>query len=199
MSESSPAKRPLLLGISVVVLGAIGLYAAFALTIEKFHLLENPAAQLSCDFSLLVQCGANLNSWQGSLFGFSNPIIGLVAWPVVITVGVALLAGARFARWFWLTFNVGVAAALVFVVWLISQSIFVLATLCPWCMVTWSMVIPLFWIVTIGNLKDGRIPASESVRGFAEKAYSWIPLIVLFSYLVVAVIAQLRLDVLSYL
>ena len=70
-----------------------------------------------------------------------------------ITIGVALLAGATFARWFWIAFNVGVAGALVFVGWLIAQSIYVLDVLCPWCMLTWAVTIPLFWVVTLYNLR----------------------------------------------
>ena len=64
-------------------------------------------------------------------------------------VGVAILAGARFARWFWWLFELGVAGAFVFVIWLIGQSIFVLGTLCPWCMVTWVVTIPTFYAVTL--------------------------------------------------
>lgn len=199
MPETASNRSPVLQGSLLIILGAIGLVAAFALTVEKFHLLENPAASLSCDFSLLVQCGANLNSPQGSIFGFPNPLIGLMAWPVVITIGVARASGSRFARWVWIGLNVGVAGALAFVIWLMATSIFALATLCPWCMVTWSVVIPLFWMVTIENLRSGRFGGSAKLRQFADSAYSWIPLITFVCFLIVAIVAQLRLDVISYL
>lgn len=187
------------LGIFLIVAGVIGWIAAFALTVEKFHLLESPDASLSCDFSVLVQCGANLASWQGSVFGFPNPILGLTGWVAPIVVGAALLAGARFDRWFWLLFNAGVAAALVFVIWLISQSIFVLGTLCPWCMVTWAVTIPVFLAVTLRNLAAGTIPASQGIRRAARALNGWIVILTLACYVVVAVLAQLRLDVLATL
>ncbi len=198
MPETASSRRPVLLGSLLIIFGLIGLLAAFALTLEKIHLLQDPGATASCDFSLLVQCGANLNSPQGSLFGFPNPILGLMAWPVVVTIGVLLVSGTRLARWVWIGFNVGVALALVFVIWLISTSIFVLATLCPWCMVTWAVVIPLFWVVTLDNLRTGRIPVGDTMKRYADAAYGWIPLITLLCYLAVAVIAQLRLDVIQY-
>lgn len=185
------------LAITLIVTSVVGLIAAFALTVEKFHLLIDPDASLGCDISPLVQCRANLDSWQGSLFGFPNPIIGLVCWSVVLTVAVALLAGARFDRWFWIVFNVGVTAAIAFVIFLITTSIFVLGTLCPWCMVTWSVTIPTFLIVTLHNLRNGTIPLPGRARAFAAAAYGWIPIITLGLYLVVAVIAQVRLDVLG--
>jgi len=197
--ETPVAKRPVALGIFFIVAGVIGWYAAFALTIEKFVTLTNPTEALGCDFSVLVQCRANLESWQGSLFGFPNPVIGLAAWIAPIVVGVALLSGARFARWFWVLFNLGVVAALAFVLWLISQSVFVLGTLCPWCMVTWSVTIPLFWALTLYNLREGNIPVPERARRVAGSLYSWVAVITLASYLVVAVVAQLRLDVLGNL
>jgi len=193
------SKRPVVLAIFLIVTGVVGWIAAFALTVEKFVTLTNPTAPLGCDFSVLVQCRANLESWQGSLFGFPNPVIGLAAWIAPLVVGVAILAGARFARWFWVLFNLGIVAALAFVIWLISQSMFVLGTLCPWCMVTWSVTIPLFWAVTLYNLREGNIPVPAGVRRVAAAVYGWVPAITLASYLVVALIAQVRLDVLGSL
>ena len=192
-------KRPVALAVFFIVAGVVGWYAAFALTLEKFTTLTDPSEALGCDFSVLVQCRANLESWQGSLFGFPNPVIGLAAWIAPIVVGVALLSGARFARWFWALFNLGVLAALAFVVWLISQSVFVLGTLCPWCMVTWSVTIPMFWAVTLYTLKTGVWPVGDRVRSAAASLYAWVPALTVGSYLVVAVIAQLRLDVLGSL
>lgn len=183
----------------LILAGAIGFWASWELTVAKIQTLQNPGSSLGCDFSILVQCGANLSSWQGSVFGFPNPLLGLGGFVAPIAVGVAMLAGAKFARWFWIAFNVGIAGALAFVCWLIYQSIFNLGTLCPWCMVVWSVTIPLFWSVTLRNLATGTIPLSRGGKKFFASAYGWVPLVTIVSYLIVAVIAQLRLDVLSYL
>ena len=199
MTDTQTYKRPVGLAIFLIVAGAIGWYAAFALTLEKFELLVNPEAIAGCDFSIVVQCTANLNSWQGSVLGFPNPLIGLGAWVAPIAVGVAVLAGARFDRWFWILFNVGVAGALSFVIWLISNSIFELGTLCPWCMVTWSVTIPLFWALTFRNLREGVFTQNERARSLGAEVYRWVPAVTLASYVVVAVIAQIRLDFISYI
>ncbi|GAB3130544.1 vitamin K epoxide reductase family protein [Glaciibacter psychrotolerans] len=196
---SEPLTRTRGLGIFLVIGGAIAFAAAFALTLDKIHVLQNPDSQLSCNFSVLIGCSKNLASWQGALFGFPNPLIGLAAWSVVITIGMAILAGARFARWFWILFTAGVWAALAFVIWLIAQSIFVLDVLCPWCMVTWAVTIPTFWAVTLYSLKEGHIPASASVRRRAAAAYSWILVITVVCYLIFAVVAQLKMDALGRL
>ncbi|MFO7689157.1 MAG: vitamin K epoxide reductase family protein [Cryobacterium sp.] len=189
--------RPTGLAVFLIISGLIGLAAAFALTMDKVRMLEDPAAQLSCNFSVLVSCSTNLASWQGEVFGFPNPLIGLAAWSVVITVGVAVLTGARFGRWFWLGLNLGFTGAIVFVVWLIYQSIFVLDVLCPWCMVTWAVTIPGFIAVTLYTLKTGALPAGGAVRRAAGAAYSWTFLITLACYIVFAVVAQVHMDVLN--
>lgn len=194
MPDSPTRSRPTGLAIFFIVAGALGLLAAFELSLEKILVLADPGHVPSCNVGILVSCSTNLGSWQGSLFGFPNPFIGLMAWPVVITIGVAVLAGARFARWFWLGFNVGVAGALVFVGWLIAQSIYVLGVLCPWCMLTWSVTIPLFLAVTLHNLREGHIPVSEQGRRLAAEWFRWIPLMTVVLYLVVIILAQLQLN-----
>jgi uncharacterized membrane protein len=191
------SRRPIALAVLLIVGGALGLLAAFALTMDKFAVLEHPAAQVNCDFSVLVQCSTNLKSWQGSLFGFPNPIIGLVCFPAPIFMGVALLAGARFPRWFWVVFEVGMLLALAFVIWLMSQSIFVLGTLCPWCMLVWSVVIPMTVAVTLYELSAGLLPIGRGARRVGAVLYGWTPLISLLAYVLVAVLAQLRLNVLG--
>ncbi|MFP7760705.1 vitamin K epoxide reductase family protein [Marisediminicola sp. LYQ134] len=192
-------RRPLGLAVFLVIAGAGGFVAAFALTVERIASLADPRAVLACDFSLLVQCGANLESPQGAVFGFPNPLLGIAGFTAVIAVGVGVLAGGRFARWFWALFTVGVTLAFAFVLWLIGQSIFVLGTLCPWCMVVWAVTIPLFYAVLAHSVRAGIVPAPTRVRSGAATLMTWLPLVTILSYLAVAVVAQLRLDVLDYL
>lgn len=195
MSQRTVQTRPIALAVWLVVAGIIGWIAAFALTVEKFHALANPdAGGASCDFSIVVQCTANLDSWQGSVFGFPNPIIGLTAWVAPIVVGMAVLAGARFARWFWWTFFAGIVFAFGFVIWLISQSIFVLGTLCPWCMVTWSVTIPTFFAVGVHLLRSGVVADSPGVKRAGAALTPWVPLMAFVGYAVVLLVAQVRLN-----
>jgi len=186
------SERPIVLAVWLIVAGVIGWWAAFSLTMERFALLADPEAIASCDFSLLVQCTANLESAQGSVFGFPNPILGLTGWVAPIVVGFALLAGARFARWFWWCFWAGTALAFAFVLWLIGQSVFALGTLCPWCMVTWVVTIPTFYAVTVHALRVSGVP-------WARRLGAWVPLMAILTYAGVAVIAQAQLNWLAQL
>lgn len=189
------------LAILLIVGGMVGLTAAFALTLDKIAVLENPRAQLSCNFSVLIGCSKNLSSPIGSAFGFPNPLLGLVLFPAPVFVGVASLAGVRFPRWFWALFNVGFAFAIGFVVWLISQSIFnlELRVLCPWCMAVWSVVIPMSLAVTLYNLREQNLPLGRRIARVAGGLYGWLPILTLVCYVIFAVVAQVNLDVVNNL
>ena len=184
--------REVALAVTLIVTGAIGWFAAFRLTLDKLEILVHPAADLDCNFTVLVQCGRNLESWQGSLLGFPNPILGLAGFVAPIAVGVALLAGAQFARWFWIAFSAGVAGAMAFVVWLMAQSIFALGTLCPYCMLTWSVVIPMFLVLTGRNAERGVF--GPALRRVGAALSRWLVLVDVLVYLAVALVAQWRLE-----
>ncbi|WP_350349861.1 vitamin K epoxide reductase family protein [Agromyces sp. G08B096] len=194
MADSPAPAGSRALGVFLLIAGALGLLAAFELSVEKVLTLADPSHVPNCNVGVLVGCSTNLASWQGSIFGFPNPFVGMMAWPVVITIAVALIGGVRFPRWFWIGFNVGVAGALVFVGWLIYQSIYVLDVLCPWCMLTWAVTIPTFWAVTLDNLRAGRLPAAPRVRRLAAAWYGWIPLITIVCYLVIILLAQAQMN-----
>ncbi|MEU0572045.1 vitamin K epoxide reductase family protein, partial [Nonomuraea sp. NPDC005983] len=49
-------------------------------------------------------------------------------------------------------------AGVVFVHWLIYQSLYVIGALCPYCMIVWTVTIPVFGYVTLHNLARGNLP-----------------------------------------
>ncbi len=185
-----PATRERVRTLAVfnIIAGAVGLFAAFELATEYIKKLKNPEYVTNCDLSILVTCGPNMESWQGSVFGFSNTILGLMMFTAPIFVGAALLAGARFNRFFWLLYLAGLTFGIGFVFWLSFQSIFIIGTLCPWCMVVWTATIPLFWINLSFALKHGVF--GRKLPGLAS--WSWVA--ILASYLLIAVMAQANLN-----
>jgi uncharacterized membrane protein len=185
------------LAVLLIVGGLLGLLASFSLTIDKFILLSDPGAALSCNVNSVVQCGTNLGSWQGAVFGFPNPLIGLVAFTAPVIVGVALLAKVSFPSWFWAVFNIGMLAGIAFVAWLASESLFALYTLCPWCALVYSVVIPMSLAVTLFNLRENNLRAGKRMAAVGATLYSWTPLLSLGCYLIVAVVAQVQLDLLG--
>jgi len=196
-TAESGTRIPWVFATWLIIAGVVGEIAAFALIIEKIHALQNPGTAASCDISPFVQCTKNLDSWQGSLFGFPNPIIGLICWMAPIVVGVALLAGARFPKWFWIVFNVGVLGAVVFVIWLAGQSIFDLRTLCPYCVLTWTVTYPTFLALTFRNMAEGVF--GERPRAAGRALLPWVAPISIVIMLVILVIAQTQLPIIQSL
>lgn len=180
--------------IMSIILGAIGWFASFELLTEYIKTLQNSDYIPNCSVSVLVTCGPNMGSWQGSLLGFSNTVIGVTAFVAPIAVGVAMLAGARFASWFWWLYRLGLLAGVVFVFWLAYQSIFSLGTLCPWCMVVWSVMIPLFFFTLFTPEAQGFAPGSRARDGGVAQLASWAWVFVLISYLIIGAVAQFQLD-----
>ena len=148
-------RRPIGFGIFLIVTGAVAWYAAMQLITERIALLIDPDHVLNCDVNPLVSCGTVMTSPEASLFGFPNPLLGVAGLVAPIAVGVALLAGARFARWFWAVFLGGVTLAWVFVMWLFGEAVYDIGALCPWCMLVWLMVIPMFWWLLTWTLSTG--------------------------------------------
>lgn len=189
---SEQRTRPTVYAVWLIIASIVGLTAAFALTVEKFVLLESPADALSCDISPFIQCSKNLESWQGEVFGFPNPLLGLMGWMAPLIVGVAVLAGARFPRWFWAVFGAGITFAFGFVCWLIGQSLYDLFVLCPWCMITWAVTIPTFFATMLHLTRNGTFTRNERVQERASSLMAWVPLATVLAYAVIILLAQLQ-------
>ncbi len=185
LAPSTGRGLPLLL----VIGGAIGLIAAFTLTIEKLKLLEDPSYVPSCSINPVLSCGTIMKTDQAALFGFPNPLIGLIAFAAVVTLGVVLLTGAALPRWVWGGLQVGALAGIAFVAWLVFESLFRIGALCPYCMVVWAVTIPIAWYVTVRNLRAGVIPAP---RGLVAVVSDFHVLGLLIPYLVIAGLALIR-------
>lgn len=170
----------------LLVIGSVlGVLAAGILTVEKIHLLKNPDATLSCDLNPIVACGSVINTPQASAFGFPNPLIGLVGFGIVLTVGMALLAGAQFKRWFWQGLQAGTIFGVGFVTWLQYQSIYEIGALCPYCMVVWAVTIPIFVYTTVFNLRQGHIVLPAKLKGLGHFIQKYPAEIVFTWYLVI--------------
>ena len=177
------------LAFAWVGFGLIALYASFQLTVDRIRLLQNPDTVLFCDISPFVSCGPVMESHPGMVFGFPNPIIGLVCFTIMVTSGMAVLAGARFKPWYWIGMQLGLTFAGGFITWLQYQSIFVIGALCLWCMVVWATTIPLVVLTTAHALANGAWGVAWGRRfGAWMHDYRWT-IIALWYLVIIAVIA----------
>lgn len=172
--------------------GVFGLLAAFQLTLEKIAIIADPNYIPGCDINPVLSCGSVIVTEQAEAFGFPNPIIGLVGYTVVITMGVLLLARVALPRWIWLGLNVGALLGFGFVIWLIVQSLYVIGSLCPWCMVAWAATIPVFWQVTADNAAAGRFGRSDAPGVIAQTVASLRWVLIGATFLVVLALIFIR-------
>ncbi|MFC8526637.1 vitamin K epoxide reductase family protein [Nocardia sp. NPDC057227] len=128
--------------------GLLGWLAAVALTVERFKLFTDPGYTPSCSFNPVLSCGSVMTTDQAAVFGFPNPLIGVVGFSVVVTLGLLSVAGVSLPRWIWGGLWLGILLGLIFVGWLIFQSLYRINALCPYCMVVWAIITPLFAVVT---------------------------------------------------
>ncbi len=163
----APGLRPLTartLGVLLTVLGGIGLAAAAWLSVERYLTLLDPDRVATCSINVFLSCGAAMGSWQGTLFGFPNPFLGLATFPVVVTSGVVLLAGARLPRWYLRGLLAGTFLGQVFIFFLMWTSFYVLHKLCPACMVVWTVMWPLLWFQVVHAVQERHLPVGEGLR-----------------------------------
>jgi uncharacterized membrane protein len=151
----------------VLIAGVIGFVAAATLTIEKIEMLKNPAYVPTCSINPVLSCGSVMVTHQASVFGFPNPLMGIAGFVVAIVTGVLAVTKVRLPHWYWVGLMIGTALGVVFVHWLIYQTLYVIGALCPYCMVVWSVTIPLFVVVASIAL---RALAGNSV---ARVLYTW--------------------------
>jgi uncharacterized membrane protein len=131
----------------VLIAGVIGLIASLTLTVEKINILLNPFYVPSCNLNPILSCGSVMTTPQASALGFPNPVIGIVAFTVVVVTGALAVTKVVLPRWYWSALAAGTLAGVVFVHWLIFQSLYRIGALCPYCMAVWAVTIPLLVVV----------------------------------------------------
>lgn len=149
------------------ITGVIGLLCSFILTHDQIKIWQNPGFKPACNLNPVVSCGTVIDSQQGHVFGVPAPFIGLVLFPIFFTLGVVLLADARFKRWLWLCLEAGVVGGFAYALWLFLLSVYKVHALCPFCLATDIVVYTSAWYVTLYNLEQGyiRLPKRFEVAG----------------------------------
>ena len=126
--------------------------------------------------NIFISCKSVMLTEQARLFGFPNPLLGLAGFVAPIAVGVAVLAGGRFKAWFWRVYLIGLSMGFIFVLWLFTQSTYVIHVLCPYCMLAWVAMIPLFWRTFIWAGAEGVIDVPVRTVGWFVRAqdFTWL-------------------------
>ena len=118
--------------LTMLISASLSLFAAMVLSIDAFKLAKDENVDLACSINAVVSCGKVALSWQSTVFGFPNSFIGLMFESAVITIAIAGLMQVRFPNSLMRIALFIYSAALIFALWLFSQSFFVIKAFCPW-------------------------------------------------------------------
>lgn len=189
---------PLPYALLVLVCSLVGMTASIGLLLSERSLLKNPDDALSCDLNPLVGCSDFLTSeYNTAFFSIPNAVWGLAFFSAMAALAVAFVAKARVARWLWWLLCLGMVGASAWLGWFWHVSFFVKESMCPFCLVTWIVTIPLIVHTWIRAAQAGHLPCPTKLRGFLVR---WRWGIVLVVYLYVFALAYFTIgDKFSYI
>lgn len=156
---------------SMLVGAALSLLAAFVLSVEAVELARNPNADLPCSVNVILNCATVNNHPSGTMFGFPNSFLGMIAEPIVITVAIAGLAGVRFPRLFMRAAQFFYTLGFGFALYLLYTSMFVIGALCPWCLLVTLTTIMVWFAITRYNLREDNLGLSKAAR---KQVHAWL-------------------------
>lgn len=178
---------------TVMTLGAvIAAIASSSLVMDAFILRSGPrAATLGCDVSARLSCSTvSSDGWSNLLHvqgvPIPNALLGMLAFPLFIGFGVALMAGFRPNRLLRSLMVLGMTLAGCGALFLLVVSIGIIGVLCPWCLTMDAGVL----LIIIGGVRWMR----STGGGRAGMTGSWASLaveVVPFALLAFAVVTAM--------
>lgn len=176
-SKKSPAK-PLPGPIMIIIGGVLGLVASFVLSYEALILAGNTGQALNCDLNSVISCSVVAQQPSATLLGFPNSFIGMMAFSVLITIGVVALSGVKLPKWFVSATLAGIIAGLLFAGWMFIESFAVIKVLCPWCLTTdMGMLIASYGVFRYAVRNSTSPQFIQNWKSFSDKGYDTLVLI----------------------
>jgi uncharacterized membrane protein len=177
----------------MLIFSICALIAAFELSIDEIQKLQNPNAVLSCSINIVLNCSTVMQTWQSHVFGFPNMFLGLMAFPVLMTIAVLGLSGVKFPRWFLISSNIVLILGLIFSYWLFFNSVYVIQVLCPWCLLVTTSTTVMSAAYLHFNLKENTFKLKDElnkrIQYFLSSGYhqmivlAWIALMVVLVFM----------------
>lgn len=126
------------LGLIIFIFSLTGTIASLILTIERIHYLSNPNTNLLCSINSTFNCKSVMNSPEAEIFGFPNSLLGLIGYSIFITYSLFLIFKSKkylinIIDYIYLS---GSFIAFIFSYWLIYVSVFLIESLCIYCIIS---------------------------------------------------------------
>ncbi len=166
----------------LLFVGAVGLGASYSLAQEQQALERDPNHVSSCSINPIIACGSVITSDQGHALGVSNPKLGLVAYGGLMLLGYELLLGLVLSKNMWRAVWFGSLFAIVYSLWLVTQSLYTIGSLCLYCATIWAVTLPFFFYTTNYLIFNKIFSVPKNIRLWFEKNHM-VPLLVVYSVL----------------
>lgn len=167
----------------MMCLGAgIALFASLMLAADTLKLARNPNKALGCDVNSVLSCSTVAESWQAEIIKFAglsfpNAFFGICFYSVFVTVAVVGACNVKLPYWFSMAAWWGGVAAISYSYWLMTQSMFVIKALCPWCMTMMFSTTIMFMALTHATVTVQKIPRKHWRKGlntYYRMRYDWM-------------------------
>jgi uncharacterized membrane protein len=175
----------------IIISGALALLASIMIMHEGVAALKNPNYSAVCDINPIFSCGSVMKSDQSKAFGFDNTYLGIIGFSALVTIGVSMLAGATYKRWFWQALLAGMTASQAFIFWLMYESVYSIGSLCMFCMLLWATVTAAFWYTFVYTLRKDHIKLPKQFIGvslFVQRHH--LDIIISVYLIIIAIILQ---------
>jgi uncharacterized membrane protein len=164
----------------LMIAGVIGLLASFVLTYDKIQVLKNIGYDPPCNINPIFSCGSVMKTEQANLLGVPNTLFGIVGFTALTTVGFLFATGSLLGKRMWQMVQVVATIGVIFMHYLFFQGVYRINAICPWCFVVWMITIPVFWYITLYNLRERNIvlPGKlKKIEPFIQKNHGNILLV----------------------
>ena len=116
----------------------------------------------------------------------------------MITVAVAGLAGVKFPRLFMFAAQIGYSIGLIFAMWLLYTSYFVIGALCPWCLLVTLTTTMVWFAITRYNIREENLylpkDLSKKLQGWIKKDYDKLLLWAFVALVAIAIVGKYGAD-----
>ena len=161
----------------MLLMSLIALIVSFCLSSDTLKMAAKPNIVLPCDINATLSCSDVAASWQADfihLFGmhFPNSFFGICFEAVFVTIAVLGLSHNPFPRWFIIATWWGGLGALLYSYWLLSQELYVINALCPWCLTLMFSITIQFMSITHATVVIQDCPHESSrIHRFMTNLY----------------------------
>ncbi len=154
----------------LALVGIVGLVASLTLSYDTLSIAHNASYIPACNLNPVISCGSVINSKGDTILGLPYPFYGIAAFAVLLTVGVSMLAGAKFNKLYWRSFLTVISLGLIGAYGLLIKSVYSIHALCPYCLTIDFITTIMVWYSWLYAL-DNKIVVFK--RFGLQKCYVW--------------------------